>query len=206
MEGKTCKTLNRNINKDKKIALTFDMGLGRDHSIEIFNILEDYNVKGTFFMTGVWAERNRDVGKLIVSCGHEIGNHGYTHRDYRALSKEEIALDIKRAEESIKNNVGIDPKPYFRAPYGSFNEILLEVLEEGGYSYNFTWSIDTRDYDERSTEDTIYNKVIKHAEYGDVVLFHLEKFKTVNALERIIIALKKKGFEIVTLKELFDLE
>src|SRR5690242_5398280 len=65
--------------KDKRIAITFDVNWGNDNTEEILNILEQYNVKATFFVIGKWADEHPDLIKKISEKGHEIGNHSNSH-------------------------------------------------------------------------------------------------------------------------------
>ncbi len=190
--------------KDKKIALTFDDG-GKIKDIEdILDILDEYDIKSTFFLIGSWVEKNKETTKEILSRGHEVGNHSYAHKDLKTLSKSEIENDLKKMKDAFTKATGEEIKPYVRPPYGSYTKDTEKILYNAGYEKIIMWSIDTKDWTGRSAEK-ITNEVLSKASSGGIVLMHLSpNIHTKEALPSIIEGLGKKGYEITTISALLD--
>ncbi|MEH7110036.1 polysaccharide deacetylase family protein [Bacillus sp. JJ1764] len=188
--------------KQKEIALTFDAGSDAA-GISILDILGKYNIKATFFLTGKWVEKFPEYAKKIVADGHEIGNHTYSHPDAVKTTSEAFKADIIKAEQIIKNITGKTPRPYFRFPYGSFNDAALKTVGEAGYPYSIQWSIDTIDWRQPSVEE-IVSRIEEGASNGDIILMHIGGIHTPEAVNKIIPILQEKGYKIVTLTEVLN--
>jgi peptidoglycan/xylan/chitin deacetylase (PgdA/CDA1 family) len=186
--------------KKKQIALTFDAG-SDTAGIGILDVLETHNVKATFFLTGKWAENFPDLAKKIVTAGHNIGNHTYSHLDALKVSTAAFQDDIAKAEEAILSATGKSPRPYFRFPYGSYNEQALKIAGEAGYKYSIHWTIDTIDWKQPSVEE-IVNRIKSQASSGDIILMHIGGINTPKAVDTVIPFLKAEGYQLVTLDEL----
>jgi len=188
--------------EEKKIALTFDDGPSRQNTEEILKILEEYQIKATFFVIGENAEKDPERIRKIALAGHEIGNHSYTHAYMTCLSEEEIRCEIQKTEEILTEITGTKPT-LFRPPGGLYNDHSCRILEEMGYR-NVLWSVDTRDWSMPST-DRVVTKVEENAGAGDIILFHdLEdkRLPTPKALKRIIPYLLENGYEFVSVSEI----
>lgn len=193
--------INKIKNCDKKIAFTYDSGFEDSETLQILNVLKKNKVKATFFLTGMWVETFPNLAKLIQSEGHEIGNHSYDHPNMVNISHEEIVENILKAEEVIKKVIGVNPRPLFREPYGSFNNKVFRAVGEAGYKYSIYWSIDTIDWQTPPTR-VIVNRILKRAKGGDIVLMHVAGNNTAEATDIAIRNLKIYGFKFVTISEL----
>jgi peptidoglycan/xylan/chitin deacetylase (PgdA/CDA1 family) len=181
----------------QQIALTFDAG-SDSVGISILDVLKKHNVVATFFLTGKWVEKFPDYAKRIVNDGHSLGNHTYSHPDSLAVSSQVFKEDILKAEQAILAATGQSPRPYFRFPYGSYDDKALETVGEAGYKYSFHWTIDTIDWKQPSAE-YIVNRIINGASNGDIILMHIGGINTPAAIDEAIPILKADGFELVTL-------
>ncbi len=104
----------------------------------ILNVLDDLNLKITFFIVGkdTENEENRKYLKMITDRGHEVGNHSYHHESWlQTYSYEKIEKEIINAEEAIQKATGQKPVG-FRGPGFSWSQDLLKVLESRGYLYD----------------------------------------------------------------------
>lgn len=111
---------------------------------------------------------------------------------------------LSRTETIVKNITGKSTKPYFRAPYGATNQNVLNTVGNAGYTYTFHWTIDTLDWTGNSAT-TIYNRVMNSLQPGAIVLMHTgAATNTVAALERLIPAIKNKGYKFVTISQLMN--
>lgn len=181
-----------NVN-DKIIAFTCNVDWGNEYILPMVEIFKENNIYITFFITGRWAEGNQDLVKLIYNNGHEIGNHGYFHRDYSLLSYDINRREIEKADKIISNIIG--EKPYFFAPpAGAYNKETVRAAKDLGYDV-IMWSIDTIDWRSDSTKEKIIERVTKKAHNSAIVLMH-PKEQTVKALPTIISKLREQGYKI----------
>lgn len=102
---------------EKKVALTFDAAWGAEDTIQILDILDKYNVKVTFFMTGGWVDSFPDMVKEIYNRGHDLGNHSQNHKEMSQLSPDKQMEEIKTVGDTVKELTGYDVY-LFRPPYG----------------------------------------------------------------------------------------
>lgn len=190
---------------DKVIALTIDDGSDGTNFRKILNVLDDHDVNATFFLTGSGAEKHPQVIKDTVSMGHETGNHSYDHPNFTEISKTSIRNQLNRTESIIKKLTGESTKPYFRAPFGSTNQTVLKTVGDAGYTHTFHWTIDTLDWT-GNPATTIYNRVMNNLQPGTIVLMHTGAGATgtVEALKRLIPAIKNKGYRFVTLSQMMN--
>lgn len=185
----------------KYIALTFDDGPSV-HTERLLDVFKKEGGKGTFFVVGNLIDRRPETLKRIYNEGHQIGNHGWDHKQLTTLDKENIKHQIMMTRAKIYDITGIDT-PIMRPPYGSCNNTVKNIGEELGVSF-VNWTIDTLDWKTKNA-DSIYNEIIKNAKDGSIILCH-DIFKTtVDAIERAIPKLIQDGYEFVTVSELFEI-
>lgn len=190
----------------KKIALTFDDGPHPENTPKILDILDEYKIKGNFFLVGNLAKRYPEIVKRIHRSGHLIGNHTYTHRSIKEKSIGWARGEIEKTHNIIKEITGEHPY-YFRPPQGIFNPKFYKVAEDYG-EYVVMWSIDTHDY-KKPGVDVIVKNVLNNIHPGAIVLFHDgggDRSQTIKALPEIIKNLKKKGYTFSTLSEILIIE
>lgn len=185
--------------KSNKITLMINVYWGTEYLDEMLQILEDNDVKTTFFVGGTWAVAESDMLQKIYDAGHEIGNHGYYHKDQGKLSAEKNYEEIINTHNLVKSLIGVE-MDLFAPPSGSYNKKTVEIATELGYkTIMWTDGRDTIDWRDKDSE-VIYNRAIKNCKGGDFVLMHPTE-ATKNALDRIIKTLKEKGFELCTVSE-----
>ena len=180
----------------RKVYITFDDGPS-PYTGEILDILKEYNVKATFFVTGKTDDTSVEAYKRIVDEGHTLGMHSYSHRYSQIYaSKEAFAEDLNKLQEYLYDTTGVWPR-YYRFPGGSSNTAssvdmkeLIDYLNSQDIKY-FDWNIVSGDASGYSiSADTIYkNCTSKLSEYNvAIILMHdaAGKHSTVEALPRII--------------------
>ena len=188
-----------------QIALTFDAGATADCFDDLIVALEKARVHSTFFITGNWAQKNRECAQAITRHGHEIGNHTLRHVDLTKQSDTVIREEIVRAENVLTEISGQTPRPRWRAPYGARNERVLRIAARLGY-HSIYWTIDSLDSVEppksaRFLVDRITNRSDAELD-GAIVLMHVGEKSTADALPAIIANLQARGFRLVTVSEL----
>lgn len=193
--------------EEKRIALTFDDGPDGEFTPAILDILEEKNIKATFFLLGENVVQHQEVTLRIHQEGHLIGNHSWSHPDFRDLEGEEIIdREIEPTAEAISRITGENPA-FIRPPYGTIEDKVIKKLGKQGYKI-VNWSVDTFDWDVNlNSPDDIVQRVLKYAHPGDIILLHSgggDRENTVEALPYIINSLQGKGFRFVTVKELLS--
>ena len=185
--------------EEKRIAISFDAAWGADRTDELLAILDEYDVKTTFFLVAFWLERYPEVAAHIPAAGHEIGNHSATHPHMAQLSKEQIRQEIQTTHELIKE-ITQQEANLFRPPFGEYNNLLLDTMEELGY-YTIQWSIDSLDW-RPTTPQEIVQRVTSKIAPGAIVLFHNNAEHTPAALRPILDYCCQEGYEVVPISEL----
>ena len=201
-------------NTDKKIAyLTFDDG-PYYNTYRVFDILDQYGVKATFFTTNINGEYcfdNEDANcwiryKEYIDRGHTIANHTYTHAIFRGLySSTDSFMDaVIKQEEHVKNLTGGYVTNILRFPGGSstargLKDSIIERLRERGYGW-VDWSANDGDGGSLSSEDDAWNNFVSTINSPmEVILYHDYSNITTNVLPRMIEYLQNNGYEIYPL-------
>jgi len=181
-----------------QIALTINVDWGEEFIPGILKVLEEKGIEVTFFVTGYWSEKNKEILKLMAEKGHEIGNHGFTHKHPLSLSKDEIIELIKKNEELIFQITG-QRTSLFAPPYGEIDSRITSTASSIGYS-TIMWSADTVDW-QRPAKEVIVQRAVNKIEDGGIILMHPTE-PSLLALEDIIEILTKKGYNFVKVSEL----
>ncbi len=198
------------------VYLTIDDGPSRN-TLEILEILKEYQVPATFFVTGNNVSGDNAIYRRIVNEGHAIGNHTYTH-NFEGIyaSPEAFMEDFVRLENFIYKETGVRTD-IMRFPGGSsssmaqevsgYNIIVEELIESvvgKGYDY-FDWNITSGDHDSKVSAETIIANVkeqlVRRGGDDIVLLFHdgRNNQPTVEALPAIIDYLQSRGYEFAPL-------
>jgi peptidoglycan/xylan/chitin deacetylase (PgdA/CDA1 family) len=198
------------------VALTLDMGGRVDPALDIMDLLIARDVKATIFMTGAIIDNtNTDAGRKVLGLigTHrglfELGNHSYTHRDFRTLTDAQIAVELEGMEQAVATRSTLDPRPLFRPPYGTYDSRVLAAVGAGGYTRTILWDIDSIDWkpeaDGGPTTAQIVAKVRDNVRGGSIILFHLGGYNTLAALPGILDVLAEKGLQPATVSEVIGL-
>ena len=131
---------------EKKVSISFDAAWGADDTDELLRILNENDVKTTFFMCGYWVDDYPEEVKKIAEAGHDLGNHSATHPHMSQLTKEQIKEELQTAHQKVKTLTGVDME-LFRPPFGEYDNKTIEAAEETGY-YTIQWDVDSLDRSE----------------------------------------------------------
>lgn len=186
--------------EDNKIALTIDAAWEDDKTDFILEELERQDIKATFYLCGFWVKKYPDKVKAIYEAGHELGNHTATHPHMNRLNAQQITKELADFEVMLKDITGQNSIT-FRAPYGEFNDFVITTVKALGYT-TVQWSIDTVDWREERSAQTILDTVLPKLKSGAIVLCHNNGYKIKEYLPTLITKAKEQGFEFVTVSEL----
>lgn len=186
--------------EDKTLALTIDAAWSADKTGAILDILDRYGVKATFFLCGVWVNAYPDMVKEIAARGHEIGNHSLTHPHMNRIGAEEIRRELSALDDELERLTG-KRTTLFRAPFGEYNDTVVSTVRDMGYEV-VQWNIDTVDWKEGRSAETILNAVLPKLAPGSIILSHNNGFGIETYLPKLIEAAQKDGYRFVTVSEL----
>lgn len=184
----------------KYVALTFDDGPSGKYTRQLLDGLYDRGVKATFFLCGYRIRQYPDITQRIYDEGHEIGCHGYSHKNMKAMSRRDIAAEIADTQALLPE--GCNPK-FLRPPGGCCSDGVRQVAEVRNLAI-LSWSVDPRDWATRDTA-AIETAVLENIQDGDIVLLHDMTASSVQAALDIVDALIEEDFEFVTVSQLAKL-
>lgn len=187
-------------NDEKLVAISFDDGPS-PYSLQIMDILAQYNAKGTFFEIGNNLKTHLDISKKLAEAGHEVGCHSMSHPAFTGCSAEKIHEELSGCFNLLQS-IGINTK-VFRAPYGAFKLKQWGVVEDQ-ISALIGWTHDTLDWDKPGVPKIVASAT-KNMHPGAIILCHAgggKREQTVEALPQILKAWTDQGYKFVTIKEL----
>lgn len=188
-----------NIN-DKIVSFACNVDWGNEYIDPMLNMLDKYDVRITFFLTGRWASEYSGIAQKISSHGHEIGNNGFYNKQYNILSYDDAFDDIKKADELLRGLTEYDIK-LFSPPSGAYNDNVIKAAIKLGYPGIVIGSIDTMDWKQNTTADDVYKNVLNKIGGGDIILIHPTK-STTDALSNIIGDLLIQHYKILPISEM----
>jgi peptidoglycan-N-acetylglucosamine deacetylase len=193
-----------------RVALTFDAehpDRRSRHGVseELIEKLDREKVRASFFIQGRWAEAYPDAARQIPAAGHFVGNHSFYHARMPLLSDPGLAEDVRSAEAAIREIVGVDPRPWFRCPFGAGvdDPRVISGLKALGYR-NVGWDVVATDWEPDMAgqiASTVVDGVVAHGD-GAIVLLHTWPAGTLAALPGIARRLRDRGAEFVRVNEL----
>lgn len=184
------------------VALTFDDGPNPNHTPVVLRILEEHQIRATFFCIGSRIRRFPDLLMRVANAGHLIGNHTYRHLDLSKASKREIFKEVFQTS-SLLEELHLNRSAYFRFPYARHSFRALQLVDQMGL-INVAWSVDCRDWLKPGVEQ-IVNRANSQAHNGAIILLHdggIDRSQTLEALPIIISNLKSRGFAFQRIDEM----
>ena len=182
------------VERDQKVcSISFDAAWGADNTQKILDVLDEYNVKATFFVVSAWAEQYPDTAKAIVEHGHELMNHSSKHDHYNSLTADQIVADVNKCNDVIEELAGSRPT-LIRCPFGEYDDHVISAIRSIGME-PIQWDVDSLDWKGISAAE-ITKRVTGKVGPGSIVLFHNAGEHTPEALPEILRWMKQEGFEV----------
>lgn len=179
------------------VSLMFNVYWGTEEVYQILDTLKTHGAKATFFIGGCWADDNVDCLRDIAAAGHEIGNHGYFHKDHDKLSLLQNQKEISDCNHFIKLALGFEPT-LFAPPSGAYNNDTLTACKALNMK-TILWSRDTIDWRDKNAA-LIYTRATKNVRGGEFVLMHPME-ATADALDDILKYYEKQSLSVITVSE-----
>lgn len=187
------------------VALTLDAGAGSAPVPGILETLRERNTRITFFLTGAWIEQNPELARQVAADGHELANHSLSHADFRDLSDEEIIAELDITERRAITTTGMSTRPYFRPPYGAYDERVLDTVIGQGYLPIY-WTLDSLDsVGEPKSPEFLFERITATLSqedlHGAIILAHCGSQATADALPAILDRFAEMGLEVRPVSE-----
>lgn len=193
---------NNPLEKEKKIALTFDDGPS-EFTLEVLALLKKYNAKATFFCIGKNIEKHPEIAKQIIAEGHLVGNHSYSHSTFFDFyNTKQIKEEIEKTD-ALLEKLTSQKINFFRPPYGVTTPSIRRALKITGHK-TIGWNIRSLDGGTKNQE-LIFNRIIKRVSPGGIVLLHDTGKHSVLVLEQFLQFLQQNHYEVVSIEELLNL-
>ena len=183
------------------VCLTFDDGPSDSYTMDLLEALEEHDARATFYMLGKSVESAKKAEKIINKMndlGCEISSHTWDHKQLTSLGESDVKKQITDTQEAIKKYSGENPITV-RPPYGAINDIVKKNAD----APLILWSMDTLDW-KYLNADTVYNNTLRDVKDGDIILLHDIHKTSVEAAIKLIPALQKAGYQLVTVKEMAE--
>lgn len=190
-----------------EIALTFDAGEEAECFEDLIAALHNAHAHSTFFITGNWAQKNRNCAAAITKYGHEVGNHTWNHLNLTRQSDDIVRDEISRGEALLNEFTRQSSRPLWRAPYGERDDRVLRIASLLGYR-SIYWTLDSLDSVEPAkTPQFLIDRITRKSDLdldGAIILMHVGVRSTADALPAIIGNLQGRGFRLVTVSKLLE--
>lgn len=186
----------------KQVALTFDDG-PHPETDKVLDLLKRHNSKATFFCIGMQIEKYPEIFKRIITEGHTVGNHSYSHSQvFGFLSGSKVIHELQQTDELITKHTSKRPL-FFRPPFGATSPAMATALRTTGHTV-IGWNIRSLDTIIKS-EEKILNRIERRLAPGSIILLHDTSVKTVNVLEQLLVLLKENNYEPITVDQLLNI-
>lgn len=187
-----------------RVSLTFDDGPDPRHAHRLLDLLEREGAHGAFFLQGMHVEKHRGLVREMHARGHELGNHGFSHRRARDIGIEAYLEEARRTHALLEDCVGARVAPLFRPPYGEMTVASVRGLARAGFRI-VHWSLDSRD--SFITDAAALAAHVKGLPVGggDILLFHEDQPQTLEALPAILAFLKSRSLGFASVQGLCPL-
>lgn len=182
------------------IALTFDDGPS-EYTQQMLDLLAENDCKATFFMIAQYVEMMPEMPQIVIDSGCEVGTHTLFHRPLNELSEGKIYTDLLKCIEQIEKLTGEHIR-WLRPPWGKVSMDTYAACRRLNLLI-VKWSLDSSDWESRNTEK-IVQKILDNVSDGDVILCHDTYPETLEAMRIVLPELKERGYELVTVSELFS--
>jgi probable sporulation protein (polysaccharide deacetylase family) len=184
------------------VTFIINVAWGNEYLSEMLATLKKHNISVSFFLEGNWVKKNPDLAKMIVSSGHEVGNHSYSHPDMKQLTAGKAREQMVKTNEIIEAATG-EKCIWFAPPSGSYRDETIKVADEINMK-TVMWTVDTVDW-KKPSPDVLINRVMTKIDNGSMVLMHPTE-STAKSLDRLITQIKQKELKIGTVSELMSEE
>ena len=187
--------------KSKYVALSFDDGPSLKYTPMMLDVLEENGVKASFFLIGQnITEETAPIIRRMVQMGCDVENHTYSHPNLTQIADSQILEEVAKTDSLIEVYAGTKPK-YLRPPFTAHNAHVAGLID----GKIFIAGLSCQDWRADMPIEDRVTRTLDRVEDGRILLFHDTNERTIEAMKTIIPKLKARGYEIVSISELFRL-
>jgi len=190
---------------EKVLYLTFDEGGNDTYVKEIVDVLNNNDVKATFFLCGQYILDNKDLIKKMADTGHSVGNHTDNHYSMPSLATREnfnkYLAEVQMIEDSYRDITGKELDKVYRDPRGEWSFRDLQIMKDRGYK-SFFYSADYMDFGGDVSKEYALNELMKRYHNGAIYLMHPKNKGNYEALDTFIKEMKKLGYRFDLVKNI----
>jgi peptidoglycan/xylan/chitin deacetylase (PgdA/CDA1 family) len=196
-----------------QVALTFDAGADTGYAADILDLLRDEGIHATFGMTGQWANDNPELVQRMVAEGHQLINHTWDHASLTgantglpAMTPEQVTQELTDTENIVRELTGgYEMRPYFRPPYGDYDEASLGYLYDNGYYLSIWWTCDSHGWDGWGSQEII-DYCTTNISPHEILLLHVGSAAAgdFEALPGLINFFRDNGYAFVTVEQMLQ--
>ncbi|MFG2719715.1 polysaccharide deacetylase family protein [Streptomyces sp. NPDC048416] len=192
------------------VALTFNAAWNEQGVDEVLKVLDRYDVPATFFLTGQFAERHPDAARAMVTAGHGIASHSYSHPHMDELNRQARELEVRQADRALRKAIGTPPLPFFRFPYGDTTPQEIAEVNALGFA-DIEWADDTNGYlgiAGGMTTQKVIARALRAVVPGAIIQMHVGTPRgtgtvlDAQALPQLIKSIRARGYRITDLRSL----
>ncbi len=192
-------------NNEKVIYLTFDEGGNNTYLDKIVDILNENDVKATFFLCGQFILDNKELIKKMEKNGHSVGNHTDNHENMPSLATRAnfntYLKEIQGVEDNYYEVTGKPIDKIYREPRGEWSYRSLQIMKDLGYKSYF-YSADYYDFAEDVTKEHALNELMKRYHNGAIYLIHPKNKGNYKSMDSFIKEMKKLGYKFDLVKNI----
>jgi len=189
----------------KQVAWTVDDGTSPESVKRYIRLVADNNLRLTFFIysaMGSWLQNKSELQPLVDSGQIQLANHTMHHPALAGLSVKNIQRELMGAHNFIEKHFGVDVRPYYRPPYGSINQKVINAAAEIGYTKPMLWSGSLGDAS--NIRATRILQLARSSFYdGSIVLAHANNLTSSKVFPEILKMINAKELNLVTLTDAF---
>jgi len=187
------------------LSLTLDDGVDTGVVRAYAQLAKDTGIRLTMFVTGVfssWTD-NRDLLRPLVDSGQiQLGNHTWVHPDLTKLTGSRIADELRHTDQFLHDTFGVDATPYYRPPYGAYNDLVQSVAADFGYTQTALWDGNIGDDQVLAPRDIVAN-ADQYYVPQKIVIGHLNHPPVTSVYHELVDIIHDRRLRTVTLDDVF---
>ena len=184
---------------EKEIALTFDDGPHPGKVESLLGLLNQLDVKATFFVVGKMVEKHPELIRMEEAAGDEIADHSFSHVNLSKIPEDEVQIEYSACKDLLRHITGKDPM-FCRPPGGQATPEVMRAAAKCDLT-TAMWSDDPKDY-ANPGPDAILERTLQHATPGGIILLHEGVDETMEVLPTLVNTLRGEGYRFVTMSQL----
>jgi peptidoglycan/xylan/chitin deacetylase (PgdA/CDA1 family) len=187
------------------LAITLDDGVDTEVVRAYAQFAKDSGIRLTMFVTGVfgsWTDNRELLLPLVESGQIQLANHTWLHHDLTKMTGREVADELRHNDQFITDTFGADATPYYRPPYGAYNDVVTSVAADLGYTVATLWDGTLGD-DAVLSQQAIVENAEKYCVPGTIVIGHLNHPPVTGVYHQLIDVIHARNLRTVTLADVF---